>query len=180
MKENWRSDTSAEDEAVSFIGSLKATGGTLPKLIVVDLDYTLWPFYCECRWSSDTPHLYPGSMPILIALKREAIPVAVASRTPTPDIARAFLEKLKLSNFFAAAEIYPSVAHKTGHLKAIAECTGVDPGDMLFFDDEQRNITAVSAMGATAVLVDDDGFCLKAFKDGLEEHAARKKAATPT
>uniref|UniRef100_I1KL52 Magnesium-dependent phosphatase-1 n=1 Tax=Glycine max TaxID=3847 RepID=I1KL52_SOYBN len=74
----------------------------LPRLVVFDLDYTLWPFYCECRSKHDTPSLFPHSRGILHALKQERIDVAIASKSPTPDIATTYLDKLSIRSMFAA------------------------------------------------------------------------------
>ncbi|KAL0335044.1 UNVERIFIED_CONTAM: hypothetical protein Sradi_4716300 [Sesamum radiatum] len=66
------------------------------------LDYTLWPFYCECRSKREMPKLYPQAKGILCALKDKGVGVAIASRSPTPDIANTFLEKLGIKSMFVA------------------------------------------------------------------------------
>jgi magnesium-dependent phosphatase 1 len=94
-------DSSSEkmkSEAVKIIESFQL----LPKLVVFDLDYTLWPFYCECRSKRESPSLYPHAMGILLALKHKGIDIAIASRSPTSDIAKAFLNKLGITPFFVA------------------------------------------------------------------------------
>jgi len=48
------------------------------------------------------PSLYPHAKGILLALKEKGIDVAIASRSPTADIATAFLNKLNLSSLFVA------------------------------------------------------------------------------
>jgi magnesium-dependent phosphatase 1 len=48
----------------------------------------------------DTPWLYPQALAILKALEHRGIQLALASRTPTPDVAAAFLEKLSLRERF--------------------------------------------------------------------------------
>ena len=57
--------------------------------------------YSECRSMNENPSLYPEAKGILTALKQKGVTMAVASRTPTPDIARCFLDKLSLLNHFA-------------------------------------------------------------------------------
>ncbi|CAH9095237.1 unnamed protein product, partial [Cuscuta epithymum] len=116
---------------------------SLPRLVVVDLDYTLWPFYCHSRSEHDYAELYPQAREILLALHEMGIGVAIASRTPTPNIARAFLLKLGLGSIFIAKEMFPSRSPKTEHFERIHRRTMVPYNQMLFFDDEKRNIDAV-------------------------------------
>ncbi|KAM5577048.1 hypothetical protein ABKV19_007743 [Rosa sericea] len=71
----------------------------LPSLVVFDLDYTLWPSYCEFE-EDDMPYLYSEALPILQALKEKGISMAVASRSRTPDVAKSFLQTLGISSLF--------------------------------------------------------------------------------
>ncbi|KAK1566482.1 hypothetical protein Q3G72_000608 [Acer saccharum] len=112
----------------------------LSRLVVLDLDYTLWPFYCECRSKREMPSMYPHAKGILHALKGKGIDVAVASRSPTPDIANTFLQKLSIDSIFVAKEIFSSWTHKTDNFQRIHSRTAVPFNSMLFFDDEDRNI----------------------------------------
>ncbi|KAK6916180.1 Magnesium-dependent phosphatase-1, eukaryotic/archaeal-type [Dillenia turbinata] len=119
------------------------------------------------------PRLYPHAEGILYALREKGIDVAIASRSPTADIAKAFLEKLEIKSMFVAQEIFSSWTHKTDHFQRIHKRTGIPFKSMLFFDDEDRNIEVVislqvSNMGVTSILV-DNGVNLKAFKQGLTE-----------
>ena len=54
--------------------------------------------------------------------------------------------------------------------------SGVDFRDMMFFDDEMRNIKDVSKLGVTAVYVTRNGMTLKLFEDGLAEWRQRNGA----
>lgn len=48
------------------------------------------------------PSLYPHAKGILHALKDKGVDIAVASRSPTPDIANTFLDKLEIKSMFVA------------------------------------------------------------------------------
>ncbi|CDP01564.1 unnamed protein product [Coffea canephora] len=157
-------DKKVKEEADQILGLHQK----LPRLVVFDLDYTLWPFYCECCYESDSPNLYPHARGIIQALKGRGIDVAIASRSPARDIATTFLEKLGIRSIFVAEEIFSSWTHKTQHLQKIQRKTGIPFDAMLFFDDEDRNIEAVSRMGVTSILV-YNGVTLEALRQGLVE-----------
>ncbi|XP_010488881.1 PREDICTED: magnesium-dependent phosphatase 1 [Camelina sativa] len=157
-------DEKVKDEAMQIMGMFQI----LPRLVVFDLDYTLWPFYCECLSKREMPSLYPQAKGILSALKEKGIEMAIASRSPTSDIANTFLDKLNIKPMFVAKEIYSSWTHKTDHFQKIHTRTGVPFTAMLFFDDEDRNIKSVSKMGVTSILV-GSGVTLGAFRQGLTE-----------
>ncbi|CAI0401098.1 unnamed protein product [Linum tenue] len=94
-------DEKVKSEAMQIIGMFQV----LPRLVVFDLDYTLWPFYCECRSKREMPSLYPHAKGILYALKDKGVDMAIASRSPTPDIATTFLDKLNIKSMFVAQGI---------------------------------------------------------------------------
>lgn len=63
-------------------------------------------FVSECCSKREMPSLYPHAKGILYALKDKGIDVAIASRSPTVDIAKAFLDKLDISLMFVAQVSY--------------------------------------------------------------------------
>ncbi|KAK6121207.1 hypothetical protein DH2020_045048 [Rehmannia glutinosa] len=164
MGDDW-----VKNGAMEMISSFQV----LPKLVVFDLDYTLWPFYCDCLSKNSMPSLFPHAKDILYALKDKGVDIAIASRSPTPDIANDFLEKLGIKSMFVAQEIFSSWTHKTDHFQKIKQRTGVQYNEMLFFDDENRNIEAVSKMGVTSILV-DDGVDLGALRQGLSKFSQNR------
>jgi magnesium-dependent phosphatase 1 len=134
-----------------------------PKLVVLDLDFTLWD--CGGRWvdcvsppfvsgedgcvrdqSGAVMRLYGDVLEILDFFRQHAVPLAVASRTSAPSDARTLMELLGIAGRFDHEEIYPG--SKVGHFCALQErCGGLRFEEMLFFDDEERNIDEVGALG---------------------------------
>lgn len=111
---------------------------------------------------------------ILSSLQQKSVKIGVASRTSAPDLARQALDLIqvgdtaaKAMSFFdaAAIEIYPG--SKLTHFRAIHKKTEIPYTDMVFFDDERRNIE-VAKLGVTFVLV-PEGVNASVFHRGLED-----------
>tara|TARA_Y100000588_G_scaffold162454_1_gene176509 strand:+ start:786 stop:1253 length:468 start_codon:yes stop_codon:yes gene_type:complete len=138
-----------------------------PKLVVFDLDFTLWdaagtwcdhlspPFNIRSGRIFDSRgselKLYPGTIDILEELKYEHFDLGIASRTNEPDWARELLDLLNVRDYFRYEEIYPG--SKVTHFKRLRNKSGLNYEDMIFFDDEQRNITEVGDLGVNCILV---------------------------
>ena len=149
----------------------KQSSVRFPKLAVFDLDHTLWsfgidsmcftpPFHLDQKtgkiidMSSKPIEYFVDTPKVLQHLKSLNVPVAVASRSKYPSGAYALLELLKMNQYIKYFEIYPGP--KTKHFGRLKEQTGVPYSDMIFFDDEPRNINDISALGVYSVLVDHD------------------------
>ena len=171
------SSSSAMPTAVPVPSTLDS--GVLPKLIVFDLDYTLWPFWVDThvtpplKASSAHDHakdrfgesyaFYQEVPSILYALRERGITVGVASRTSSPDLAREMLrllhipdgdgKKKKSVEYFDHFEIYPG--NKITHFTKLQKTTGFAYEDMLFFDDESRNKN-VESLGVHMKLVSEE------------------------
>lgn len=90
----------------------------LPSLVVIDLDYTLWPYFwyvrmqinikaisklksfSDCRSANEIPEVYPHALEILRGLHKSGVTLAIASRTITPKLASSFLDTLGISDLF--------------------------------------------------------------------------------
>ncbi|MCC9642866.1 magnesium-dependent phosphatase-1 [Rhodopirellula sp. JC740] len=158
---------------------------TLPRLIVFDLDFTLWDCggtWCDCLTPpfrrSETRlldrgdrhiRLYDDVHAILDRCDEHNLPMALASRTERPPWARELVEMLGIASRFRHAEIYPSSKRK--HFDALIRESGVAFDQMLFFDDEMRNIREVGSLGVTSVFV-EDGMSRELFEEGLSRFAA--------
>ena len=123
--------------------------------------------------------LHPGCADILAKLGRERpCKVAYVSRTYYPEYSAQCLDRIVVGNGLTMRdcaqhfEIYP--ADKKKHFRAISKASGIAPSDMLFFDDQARNVQSVAQLGATCVLV-PHGLSPKAFAEGLRQYAAGKQ-----
>ncbi|XP_034179923.1 magnesium-dependent phosphatase 1 isoform X2 [Osmia lignaria lignaria] len=138
-----------------------------PKLLVFDLDYTLWPFWVDThvtppfrkkgndvvdahgqliRYYKDVPEILKS-----LSAKYE---LGVASRTSEIQGAKQLLNLFNWDKYFKYKEIYPG--SKVTHFSKIQKASGIDYKDMMFFDDEQRNIVDVSKLGVKCILVKND------------------------
>ena len=136
-------------------------------LFVFDLDYTLWDAngsWCDCTYPpykliDEIAHdkygakiqLYPDVISILQELQKRKKQIAIASRTASPSNAVQLISLLKFDNFINFQEIFP--ASKIQHFINIANCSGIHYSQMIFFDDESRNIADVSSLGVECIHV---------------------------
>ncbi|KAK7413473.1 hypothetical protein QQX98_007621 [Neonectria punicea] len=206
------STTTTATAALALLpASLSDPALPLPKLVVFDLDYTLWPFWVDThvtmplkpnadhsaavdRYGEDFA-FYTDVPAILFALPRAGVRMAVASRTPTPNIARDMLKMVHIppppgdgaakpekarramDMFEGGIEAYPG--SKLRHFEVIQKRTGIRYEDMLFFDDEARNFETES-LGVTMYLI-RDGTSWSEIEEGvLKWRKRRGYIETPT
>ncbi|KAM3463446.1 hypothetical protein MY5147_000155 [Beauveria neobassiana] len=200
--------TSSAAELSSVVpASLTDPDLPLPRLIVFDLDYTLWPYWVDThvtpplkanaahtaatdRYGEDFA-FYQDVPLILQLLPRVAgsasttppIKLGVASRTSAVGIARDLLKMLHLpavegqqkarragDAFDAGTEIYPG--SKIRHFETLQKRTGIAYEDMLFFDDESRNMET-EKLGVTMRLI-RDGLTWAEVEKGVEDWRKRR------
>lgn len=158
-----------------------------PSLIVFDLDYTLWhaggtwcdhlnpPFENTAAGPIDSDgrlvRLYDDVREILDWCQQENISMALASRTYEPSWAGKLISMLGIADLFDHKEIFP--ASKVTHFTNLHKASGIPLNEMLFFDDEMRNIYEVSRMGVTAVFV-KNGMTMELFEEGLRKWESKQ------
>jgi magnesium-dependent phosphatase 1 len=117
--------------------------------------------------------LYKDCWIILHALRQlqeqdDNLKLGIASRTETPSWARELLNVLKISEWFPFQEIYPS--NKVRHFEQLRNQSKVEYENMIFFDDEDRNITQVgNTLKVTSILV-HRGITIESFLKGIEQY----------
>jgi len=137
------------------------------KIFVFDLDFTLWDAggtWCDAtnppyQWcdeklldsSGSWIRLYDDVISILDDLKHRNKFIVAASRTYQPDWAHDILHLMDIDKYFDLKEIYPS--SKVKHFDRIQNHFKIQYDEMVFFDDEYRNIEDVSRLGVETVFV---------------------------
>lgn len=115
-----------------------------------------------------TIRLFPEVPAVLERFRGLGVPIAAASRTGEIEGANQLLELFDLVRYFVHQEIYPG--SKVTHFERLQQKTGVPFSQMIFFDDERRNIVEVSKLGVTCIHV-HNGMSLQTLTQGLETFA---------
>ena len=139
------------------------------QVFVFDLDFTIWnagdTFCSETNppysWNDDKLvdqsgrwiRMYPEAMEVLQMLKSKGVLIAAASRTNEPEWAIQLLQLFDIDKYFDIKEIYPG--SKITHLNRIQEQIGCPFDQMVFLDDEDRNIGDARSLGVNCVLVNN-------------------------
>lgn len=160
-----KSSSSSKDDDAPPRFAARGVPPILPKLLVFDLDNTLWtPELYQIR-SNTVPvvdrdvALFPGARRILADLANgdgdrwRDTAAAIASRTNRVAWAEALLAEFRvgendrsLSSLLRFREIVPG--SKRAHFERLRAATGVAYRDMIFFDDDARlNLREIETMG---------------------------------
>eukprot|EP00729_Bicosta_minor_P019158 gene19158-12810_t len=168
-------------KGVQFLGR---TWQKFPRMIVFDVDYTLWPPPYQkgadgkvTDGSGDTINLFPETAKILLELAAiKETEIAYASRTGQPQWLKDLAQLMPIGDGSMwdlpdYTEIYPG--SKLKHFKRLEANSGVPTKDMLFFDDEPYSNMEVTSLGVTFVDA-TGGITGEMLIAGLEEFASTR------
>ena len=106
---------------------------------------------------------YPEALKVLEHWSKKC-EIAVASRTSYPPGAESLLKLFNFDKYIKYKEIYPGSKHT--HFNRLKAASTFEYREMLFFDDESRNIRDLRQVGVESVLVDPDvGVTMKLIED---------------
>lgn len=169
---DFTSNDSIDEDIVQLWDSLQHK----PKLLVFDLDLTLWPFWIDTHVSApfkksiesngnftildddNKVMTYFSDVPkILNTLRRCSAKsngyMAVASRTAFREEAIQLLSLYEWIDHFDSLQMFSG--SKVRHINRICTELGIkDKKEILFFDDDNRNIIDTVSLGVTACLLD--------------------------
>eukprot|EP01052_Picozoa_sp_SAG31_P044667 SAG31_NODE_7874_length_1576_cov_1.626947_1_plen_285_part_00 len=162
-----------------------------PRLVVLDLDCTLWPCAVQQPEYSQ-PHVLVGDdcvqclhkqlVPFeeAVAVLREGFTLGgdewrwgVASANGHKQVCLSLLGKLGLLRGQGKGRIEANLCNifpgnKDVHLRAVASAAGVPVSEVLLFDDRQINVLAARRVGAVGQLLDQTkGLTRQSFVAGL-------------
>lgn len=154
-----------------------------PKVILFDADYTLWPFsfdldvtfpiYIKENKEKNIvlddagKHLkmYRQVPGILEYLQNRGHKLGVISQTRYNITFMRLLELFDINRYFTFKEVYP--IPKQRHIEIINLKSDIDFGDMLYFDDEYKEIPDVADLTTVPILIGDEGVTMEDIRKGL-------------
>mmetsp|Transcript_16363 Transcript_16363/g.40322 ORF Transcript_16363/g.40322 Transcript_16363/m.40322 type:complete len:215 (+) Transcript_16363:1581-2225(+) len=177
--------------------------GLRPKLLVFDLDGTLWYPEMYQLWGGGAPFTRRADGDVTDcngqrvrmmgnsrALLKQVLEsedwkgtgIAVSSRTDEPGWAQECMRKIVIVPGQDAVTLKDCIGHeeiskvsKDKHMRSLKQRTGVDFEDMLFFDNEIGNCRRVEPLGVHCVYV-PDGMTAASWSSALHDFADRRAA----
>mmetsp|Transcript_28258 Transcript_28258/g.45474 ORF Transcript_28258/g.45474 Transcript_28258/m.45474 type:complete len:197 (+) Transcript_28258:89-679(+) len=157
----------------------------LPKLVVFDLDNTVWTPELYELYNMPRPNkdikIFPATMAALKELANDkkwaGSKFAAASRTGQIKWAYNLLPKFQitpektLDDLFSFKEIYPG--SKLAHFKKLKKDSGLEYHEMIFFDDDSCNTREVSSLGVFCVY-NPYGLSEELWKLGITEYVKHR------
>lgn len=170
-----RRSATAQTSASSLLETMKELQDNFPRLIVFDLDNTLWTPELYELYSKPVPnkdiHLFPDALQVLKCLyefqtwrtsrnssddddaEMTHFELAIASRTHQYEWAHSLLDTIPVTeDGVNMRNLFPHVQIQTGskrqHFERLKATTGIPYSQMLFLDDDEYlNLGEVSSMG---------------------------------
>ena len=164
-----------------------AAAAARPKLLVFDLDLTLWPFIAGTHHrppfherngtvfdsSGRELHPFPESSAVLEECHAQGYLMAVASRSGDKSSCKQLMALFGCRKYFKYVEIYPGC--KKRHFSRIHKVSKIPLSDMLFFDDDGINIRDLTQLGVMSILVSrSTGINKYLVKEGLAKFARER------
>ncbi|XYA01445.1 hypothetical protein QA089_004002 [Meyerozyma guilliermondii] len=171
-----------------------------PNAIVFDLDYTLWPLWCDThismplkahtkrkvldRYGTEIA-FYKDVESIFLELEAQGVTIIGASRTATPRVAQELLSLLHIGEKPAIKYFHSlqwgqgsKIKHISKAAKELRMTNELKQGGFVLYDDEYRN-SDVKSINCTFVHLDDEsiGLTRTNFEKGIETWK-RKHAVT--
>ncbi|CAE7390193.1 MDP1, partial [Symbiodinium microadriaticum] len=175
-----------------------------PALVILDLDQTLWPFDAalprfglphrrgpdgvHCQGAPANP--FSEAVEIVRQLKLQSTEecpwrLAVASANSQDKVCTSLLNHLGLlkeRDSYGGIDPKLLVIHpgsKTVHFNEIAQRTGIEFREMLFFDDRAMNVRVAQKLGISAYQVSSlEGLTYKAFAAGLQTWRSERRSSS--
>lgn len=170
-----------------------------PKVIVFDLDYTLWPFWVDRGMNIELPfkHVgktgrgenkiwdasgreiksFPDINPLLQRLHNEGYKIGIASEAFYREECANLVKLFGWNTYIDYQEIYPG--SKIFHFVKIKKASGVEFCDMLYFDDEKEHLAEVAGTctGITTYWV-DRGVSEELMEEAFLQFARNRESST--
>lgn len=165
-----------------------------PKVIVFDLDYTLWPFWVDRQINIELPFKqvgenkvcdatgrevksFPDITPLLQRLHSEGYKLGIASEAFYKEEVAKLVKLFGWEEFIDYQEIYPG--SKIFHFVKIKRQSGVDFPDMIYFDDEKEHLSEVAGTctGITTVWA-DRGVSEELVEEAFQTFAENRQSNT--
>lgn len=158
-----------------------------PKCVVFDLDYTLWPCWCDTHISTPLKAVdkhtvsdrygyelsfYKDVAWIFEDLQSRGVIIIAASRTFAPSVARKLLSLLHMNGAPALGQfdhLEWGTFSKRNHITKALKHFDVELTDVILYDDEMRN-KDVETIGCVFAHVPDEekGLTKQVYERGLE------------
>lgn len=157
-------------------------------MVVLDLDFTLWPYYAEnvdrektpaerysCR--DNVPSFFDGVENALNGLRQNTnVVTAIASCSPDKTMCRSILRRRGFEWIMKYSEIYPG--SKADHVRNLSRRSGIPLSATVLFDDCALFRSQAESVGAFTVAIDRSiGFTTTVLRKGLQGLKDRERSS---